>query len=120
MMTPQIADWIEGAKVASNRARRATDSRRRALIARRAANLWERAACHLLARKEADCLPDAAAVLRRAATEWLVAGNQAHAAEALAHAARLDASLGPPRLIYHADPRPWTAGMTTCGPLPDA
>jgi hypothetical protein len=111
VITPQFADWLEGAKDASDRARRETDARRRVSSARRAANLWERVAQHLLARKESDSWPDVAVFLRCAAAEWVVANNSRRADTARANAARLDATLGTPRLVYRADPRPWIVSL---------
>ena len=107
MPTPQVADWVEIARDASDRAAREPDARRRVVLARRAANGWERAANVLLERRGRDWWPDAAALLRRAAADWEVAGNPAYATEARARAARLDAMVGPGRRIHTADPRPW-------------
>jgi hypothetical protein len=106
--TPQFADWLEGARDASDRAAREADGPRRVVLARRAANGWERAANVLLERRGRDWWPDAATLLRRAAADWEIAGNPGYAAEARARAARLDAMVGPGRLIHAADPRPWT------------
>jgi len=106
--TPQFADWLEAAKDASDRAAHELDARRRVVLARRAANFWECATRSLEARRGTDWWPDAAALLRRAADDWETAENPAHAAEARAHAARLDAAAGPGRLVYRGDPRPWT------------
>ena len=85
MPTPQVADWVEVARDASDRAAREPDARRRVVLARRAANGWERAAS-LLERRGRDWWPDAAALLRRAAADWESAGNSAYAAEARARA----------------------------------
>ena len=105
MPTPQFADWLEGARDASDRAVREPDPRWRVVLARRAANGWERAAS-LLERRGRDWWPDAAALLRRAAADWECAGNPAYAAEARARAARLNALVGPGRRIYFVDPGP--------------
>ena len=106
MPTPQFADWLEGARDTSDRAARELHVSRRVVLARRAANGWERAADVLLERRGRDWWPDAAALLRRAAVDWGTAGNPAYAAEARARAARLDAMVGPGRLIHTADPGP--------------
>ena len=106
MPTPQFADWLEGARDASDRAAREPDVRLRVVLARRAANGWERAANVLLERRGRDWWPNAAALFRRAAADWEVAGNRAYATEARARAARLDAMVGPGRLIHTADPGP--------------
>ena len=107
MPTPQVADWVEVARDASDRAAREPDARWRVVLAQRAANGWERAANVLLERRGRDWWPDAAALLRRAAADWESAGNPAYAAEARARAARLDALVGPGRRIHAADPRSW-------------
>ena len=107
MPTPQVADWLEGARDASDRAAREPDARRRVVLARRAANGWERAANVLLEHRGRDWWPDAAALLRRAAADWETAGSQPYATEARARAARLDALVGPGRRVHAADPRSW-------------
>jgi hypothetical protein len=116
MMTPQLADWLEGAKDASDQARRVVDPKRRVQAARRAANLWDRTARTLLARKDPNWTPEIAVYLRLAAAEWTAANNRDHALEDIALAASLDKSLGPPRIVYSAKLRAWGIPWTPSSP----
>ena len=116
MPTPQFADWLEGARDASDRAAREPDARRRVVLARRAANGWERAANVLLERRGRDWWPDAAALLRRAAADWEVAGNPRVRNRGPRTCRATGRDGGPGRRIPAADPRPWPTRRVRDGP----